>query len=204
MGRTHGELDYQMPEPEETPAKASILFCPYCGDGFEGRTECPEHELLLVPIDRLPRRAGGAAERVVFFADPRFSRGPILFGAMLVLIGFFGPWVEVRRVVASALEVAIDGALNLWFAPGAALVVLWILWARRSRLEMRAARLALLGLAVAGAMPLAYTMWRIGRMAQAAGSEPVWRWGVAVMLLGFVSIAFGSARVGGNPPEAPG
>jgi len=35
------------------------------------------------------------------------------------------PLVESRGVVASALEVAIDGAANLWLTPGAAIVQLF-------------------------------------------------------------------------------
>ena len=52
-----------------------------------------------------------------------------------------GPDGVERAVPASALEVAIDGAANLWFTPGAAIALLWILWRRRSRYTMRAARL---------------------------------------------------------------
>lgn len=186
-----------MPEPPKTPAQLNMLFCPYCRDGFEGRRECPEHELLLVPIDRLPRSSGHSLETVTFFADPRLGRGPVLLGAIIVLGGFVAPFVEARGVIASALEVAIDGALNLWLVPGAGALISWTLWARRSRRELRAARLAVFALAGAGVLPLAYTAWRIGLMTRAAGSTLAWHWGLVAMLLGLALAALGSFRLGG-------
>jgi len=94
-----------------SPSKSSkILFCPFCRDGFEGRTECPEHELTLVPIDKLPRKAEATLQSVTLFVDPRLGRGAVLFGAALVLVGFMAPLVSGAGVSASGLEVAIDGA----------------------------------------------------------------------------------------------
>ena len=185
-----------MPEPRETPKEPKILFCPFCRDGFEGVSECPEHELTLVPIDRMPPSEGRSVGEVAFFVDPRFGRGGVLSGTALVVVGFLAPFVRARGLDATALEVAIDGAHNLWFTPGAALAVLWVLWARRSRLAMRGARLAVLGLALTGALPLLYTSRRIGLVADAYAAEVEWRWGLAAMALGLVVVALASARLG--------
>jgi len=185
-----------MPERRETAEEPKILFCPFCRDGFEDVTECPEHELALLPIDRLPRLAGKSPEEVVFFADPRLGRGGLLLGAVLVLAGFLAPFVRARGISASALEVAIDGAHNLWLTPGAALAVLWILWARRSKSAMRAARLAVLGLVFAGALPLIYTSRRIGLVAEAHAAELEWLWGFAAMGSGLGLVALASAGLG--------
>lgn len=187
-----------MPEPHDTHEERKILFCPFCRDGFEGVGECPEHELTLLPIDRLPRLAERALGEVAFFADPRLGRGGVLLGAALVLAGFLAPFVGSRGTEASGLEVAIEGAHNLWLTPGAALGVFWVLWARRSRTAMRAARLAVLGLAVAGALPLVYTSRRIGLVAEAYAAEVEWLWGFAVMALGLGVAALASARLGGS------
>ena len=181
-----------MPPPESS----EILFCPFCRDGFEGRTECPEHELTLVAIDKLPRKAAGALDGVTFFADPRLGRGAVLLGAMLVLLGFVAPFVSSGTVVASALEVAIDGAGNLWFTPAAAIVLLWILWRRRSRHAMRAARAAVLGLAAGGVLPLVYTIRRIGLVADVHASGVEWLWGLWLMVAGLLVAAFGSRGLG--------
>ncbi|MGB8223904.1 MAG: hypothetical protein WCF10_15055, partial [Polyangiales bacterium] len=71
------------------------MFCPFCGDGFENHAECPEHELPLIPIDRLPRTSERRFERVSFFLDPRLGRGGVLMGASLAVLGFFAPLVSV-------------------------------------------------------------------------------------------------------------
>lgn len=188
-----------MSRSANTSEDPQILFCPYCRDGFEGVRECPEHELTLVPIDRLPGRAARSPNEVVFFMDPRLGRGAVLLGAVLVLAGFFSPFARVTDVRASALEVAIDGAHNLWLTPVAALLMLWVLWARRTRQAMRAARLAVLGLALAGALPLVYTSRRIGLVADASSAELQWQWGFGVIAAGLAVAALGSVRLGGRP-----
>lgn len=183
-----------MATPEETAQHADILFCPFCRDGFEGVSECPEHELTLVPLDRLPRER---ASEVAFFADPRFGRGALSFGVLLVLTGFFAPLVRARGVESSALEVAIDGAHNLWLTPGAALWLIWILWKRRARRLMRSARVAAAGLALAGALPLIYTFRRISLMAEVDGVQVQWAWGLSVMAAGLLVAFLTSFRLGG-------
>jgi hypothetical protein len=188
-----------MSRSANTSEDAQILFCPYCRDGFEGVRECPEHELTLVPIDRLPGHAARSPNEVVFFMDPRLGRGAVLLGAVLGLAGFFLPFARAADVRASALEVAIDGAHNLWLTPVAALLMLWVLWARRTRQAMRAARLAVLGLALAGALPLVYTSRRIGLVADASSAELQWQWGFGVIVAGLVVAALGSVRLGGRP-----
>jgi hypothetical protein len=181
-----------------TSKQASILFCPFCREGFEDTRECPEHELTLVPLDRLPRRRTPASNEAAFFIDPRLGRGPVLLGAALVIAGFLAPGVSAPGVDASALEVAIDGAYNLWLTPGAALVILFMLSVRRSRRALREARMAVLGLALAAALPLVYTARRIDVAAETYGSDVEWRWGLAVMVVGLVVTALGSVRLGGG------
>ena len=185
-----------MSESVETPEEREILFCPYCRDGFEGVAECPEHELTLVPIDRLPRAGASSLDEVSFFADPRLGRAPVLLGAVLVLVGTLAPFVRADGIEASALEVAIDGAHNLWLTPAAALCCLWVLSVRRSRAAMREARLAVLALAVAGAMPLVYTSRRIVLMAGVHATEVEWLWGLGAMAAGLAVTALGSLRLG--------
>ncbi|MBW2210554.1 MAG: hypothetical protein JRG67_05830 [Deltaproteobacteria bacterium] len=94
-----------------SPSKSSkILFCPFCRDGFEGRTECPEHELTLVPIDKLPRKAEATLQSVTLFVDPRLGRGAVLFGAALPLI------YTTRRIglVAESYTSNVEWLWGLW------------------------------------------------------------------------------------------
>lgn len=187
-----------MPQSEASSERAEISFCPFCGEGFEGRADCPEHELTLVPIDKLPKQVDLRLEQVTFFADPRLGRGATLLGAILVLLGFLAPFVRSSELEASALEVAIDGAGNLWFTPGAAIALLWILWRRRSRSAMRAARAAVLGLALGGILPLVYTCRRIVLVADAHGATVDWLWGAWLMLGGLLLVAFGCRGLGSS------
>ena len=189
-----------MPQATGTPERQEILFCPFCRDGFEGLTECPEHELTLVAIDRLPRRGSRPPDEARFFADLRMGRGGVLAGAALVIGGFFMPFVRAGGLEASAMEVAIDGAQNLWLTPIAAAIMVWVLWRRRTASAMRAARVAVLGLALAGAMPLLYTGRRIGIMAGAMQVD--WSWGLGAMGLGLLVAALASMRLGGSSAEA--
>ena len=145
---------------------------------------------------------------MTFFADPRLGRGGVLLGATLVLLGFVAPLVQVAggalagerpnsgALAASALEVAIDGAGNLWFTPGSAIALLWILWRRRSRSTMRAARVAVFGLAVGGALPLIYTTRRIGSMADLQATQVEWLWGLWLMVGGLLVVLFSSRGFG--------
>jgi len=185
----------QSPASSERP---EVSFCPFCHEGFEGRVECPEHELTLIPFDEVPRRGDRPLDQVTFFVDPRLGRGTALLGAMLVLLGFILPFVRSLGLEASALEVAIDGAVNLWFTPGAAIVLLWILWQRRGRDTMRAARAAVLGLALGGLLPIIYTCRRIGLMAEFDGATVDWLVGLWLMLAGLLVIAVGSRRLGSS------
>lgn len=187
-----------MSQSQGSSQRAEVSFCPFCHEGFEGRVDCPEHELTLIPLDELPRRADRALDQVGFFLDPRLGRGAPLFGAALVLLGFGVPFVRSSEFEASALEVAIDGAGNLWFTPGAAIVLLWILWQRRSRDTMHAARAAMLGLALGGLLPLIYTCRRIGLVAEVQGATADWLWGLWLMVAGLLVAALGSRCFGAS------
>ena len=187
-----------MTQSRASSKRGNVSFCPFCHEGFEDRAECPEHELTLLPIDELPRHLDRPLKQVTFFADPRLGRGAPLLGVTLVLLGFIVPFVRSSELEASALEVAIDGAGNLWFTPGAAIVLLWILWQRRSRDTMRAARAAVLGLALGGLLPLLYTCRRIGLMAELHGATAEWLGGLWLMLAGLLVAALGSFRFGSN------
>lgn len=185
-----------MSQSSASSERAEASFCPYCHEGFEGRSECPEHELTLIPFHELPRRADRLLDEVAFFVDPRLGRSAPLLGAALVFIGFVAPFVRSSGLEASALEVAIDGAGNLWLTPGAVIVLLWILWQRRRRDTMRAARVAVLGLALGGLLPLIYTCRRIGIVAEGRGATVDWRVGLWLMVAGLLVAAFGSRRFG--------
>lgn len=182
--------------------------CPYCGQRYFNQLECPEHELTLVPVD--PSADGSSADAdegssVTFFADPRLGRGPVLLGASLALVGFLLPFAGWAESTASALEVSVEAAKNLWLTPLAALAQLAILWQRRTALRMHAARFAVAGLSVGGVLPLFYTTWRVRTVAAAAGQAVDWLSGLWLMSFGFALAAFGARQLGrqrGAGPQA--
>ncbi len=130
------------------------------------------------------------------------GRGGVLAGAMLACIGFFMPLVEARSAVASGIELASEGATNLWLTPIAALSLLWILWLRRRPNQMRAARLAILGLCVGGVLPLLYTTRRVALMADFASADAHWLAGLWTMAGGLVLSGVSSFWLGREPEPA--
>ncbi|MEM8607606.1 MAG: hypothetical protein AAGF92_10895 [Myxococcota bacterium] len=177
-------------------SRAPILFCPYCKEAFEARDDCPEHGLLLVTIDRLPKDLRFADDRVSFFLDPRYGRGAVLAGASAVLVGFALPFADSRGVVASALEVAIDGAYNLWMVPLAAIAMLLILAKRRSLDAMRASRGAIVALSLGALLPVAYTARRVRIMAALESADLVWGSGLVMMVAACLGTAVAAVFLG--------
>jgi len=153
--------------------------------------------VLLGFLAPFVHNSGGA------LAAERYSGGALAAerysGGALAAERYSGGALAAERyysLAASALEVAIDGAGNLWFTPGAAVALLWILWRRRRRSAMRAARVAVFGLAVGGGLPLIYTTRRIGLMAGAEAAQVEWLWGLWVMVAGLLVAAFSSRGFG--------
>ncbi|MEM7436383.1 MAG: hypothetical protein AAF436_14580 [Myxococcota bacterium] len=117
----------------------------------------------------------------------------------MALIGFALPFVGSGRAVASALEVAIDGAINLWLVPLAAMMVLVILSVRRGADAMRASRVAVIGLFVGAALPLVYSVRRIAIMATVEATETTWLVGLWVMVVGLCIGGLGALALGRRP-----
>lgn len=131
--------------PQET-----VLFCPFCGDGFEGQTHCPEHELALVPWQALPRAKRSDPPLVELpWYSPRLGRGLLAASAALTSVAFV--LLPLGRVTGGTatmggamLLLALHGAHKLWLLPAAAAVLFALLSRRRTPVAMRAARAAAL------------------------------------------------------------
>lgn len=148
---------------------------------------CPEHELPLVPFDRLPpekRRAPGADEPVAVH-ELRYGRGWLLAAAVLLLVGMALPMVTTvidgHPVTASGYRLAGDRALNLWIIPAVAFALLSTLVRRRTPRQMRGSRIAVPSLGIFVACSLGYTLWRVHRAAAAIGVHVSVRSGFVVM-----------------------
>lgn len=201
------------------PPKASttgVRFCPFCGESFEDEVRCPEHDIPLVGFDELQRMRGGGApddHQPIATHDPRFGRGWLVLGALVALVGFFLPFVEVAYPEGSAratgLATASTVALNLWLVPAVALALVGIVLRRRTPSSMRSARLAVAGLCVLGGASLAFTLHRVqtgvahverayGRDVEIALLAGFWVCAGA-LVIGLV----GAVRFGHVPPERP-
>ncbi|MFW5877069.1 MAG: hypothetical protein ACOCXM_10055 [Myxococcota bacterium] len=178
------------------------LFCPFCRECFEDHAVCPEHELVLVPFDRLPspKHAEPPEGEPVPLHDLRFGRGWLLLAAILLLGGMALPLVTTaegaRSTTATGYEIATDRALNLWIVPAVAAALINILMRRRTPAQMRGSRLAIpmLGLLMAGS--LGYTLWRIHRVAELVEMTVAVRWGVVVLGAGVAVTFIAGLRLG--------
>lgn len=202
-------------------AESPILFCPFCREGFEGVTTCPDHELPLVSIDKLKGSSeedeAASEEAFLDLVDPRFGRGLAAAGALGTFIGFLLPLASRQDVdmstAWSALEVATHEAPALWTVPFSGAIVFGVLMRRRTRALLRSARLVM---ALVGVMPivtLAYALTRLFRGAEILGRALEERYGMPRLLelrvewgayvIGCASIAMiaGAFMLGGSPPR---
>jgi hypothetical protein len=208
-------------EAKSTPASSAgepaLLFCPFCRECFEAEARCPDHDLPLVPFDRLPPSAVEGQQEddaPVGMLEWRRGRAELLVAGLALLASFVLPWVEVRAAGLvqefTALSAAAQRVPNLWAVPVAGAFFVSLVLRRRTPLQMRAARVAAL---VAAAAPMISTVYSLRRVHQAAaleaGVEVAVRWGawvtVGAALLGAVgALRFGGAlRAHGSPPSSP-
>lgn len=201
--------------PPDPKADAPLLFCPFCRECFEGEKECPEHELALVPFEKLPRDPEEAARELpahdepVSILEPRFGRGLVMAGVVTSLVGFALPVLSIATAtqtrVFSGFEAAASRAPNLWTVPFVAAMFVWVLARRRTPLQMLGARLAGIVFAIAPLLSLAYTALKVrAGAAQLAerthqAMEVGVEHGAVVIALGALLLLVGSARLGVLP-----
>ena len=141
---------------------APVLFCPFCREGFEDEHECPDHELPLVPWQRLPPEAhDGSADRPVGPWEARYGRGPVAVGSLATVVAFFLPCVSLRgarEATSTMLELALNRAGRLWIVPLACVFTLMTLFRRRTLTAMRGARLAVPIVALMPSVALVMTL----------------------------------------------
>ncbi len=181
--------DQEMPEAPSAGAReerepegaddAPLLFCPFCRECFEGEEVCPDHELVLVPWDRLPKRLDvddtPSDDEALQMYDLRFGRGWLMGAAALSLVGFVLPMVTTSStedsIVSTGMEVASRVAPNLFVIPAIAMGIMSILFRRRTLRAMRGARLVVPAMAAVGIFSLAFTLYRIREGAVQLGEE---------------------------------
>lgn len=190
-------------------AEHQVLFCPFCRESFEGTQRCPEHDLLLVPFDKLgPDPLDPAHDPEVIddteldTLEPGFGRGFVASGALLnaLALGF----EFVRGIKGSdgltVRELAIT-APSLWTLPLVSFTLLFLLKRRRTPRSLRGLRVLVPLLAFLSPATMAWVLWRVhqGVAVWATGKRTIGLdLGSAFMVVGIASllILIGGLRLG--------
>jgi hypothetical protein len=194
--------------------------CPFCRSLFasgEAR-QCPECGVKLVPMENLPQSLDVASDEheagELVLPEQRplpwnyfgRNRGALLLIALLGLAMFFAPWVELRMPdssVRSGFDLARGRAGWLWGGAAGWLVLLPLIWTRRTIHRLRGVRLV-------SAMFAAMTLIEAGILLSMPPHaqhhvplEIVWRWGIYASLgVSLVGIAV-ALRLGGKLADLP-
>jgi hypothetical protein len=192
-----------------------VLFCPFCGEAFEGLTRCPEHDLALEPWRALHKRAAAIDdhERLPWYS-PIAGRAWVACPACVILLAFAAlPIAHVDGALqmgGSMLRLALHNTPRLWLVPAAACAELLIMYRRRSLAALRGARLAVL---CAGIVPAAAVTWTwlgaraaIAVLASRMQIELQLRFGAGAYLVWAATapLLFGALRLGVSPSRDHG
>lgn len=127
---------------------AEILSCPFCRELFsedEGRC-CPDCDLPLVPLHRLPLSQAGREEAALDGVEPPQDqrlpwnyvgrgRGWLVLLSGLGLLFFFLPWVSLERpdlITLSGADLASSNAPWLWGGAVGWFLIIPLVFSRRS------------------------------------------------------------------------
>jgi hypothetical protein len=197
---------------------AALLACPFCRTLYrhgEGNS-CAVCGVKLVPFERLPPSADALAEEPL--APPVLpedellpwhyfgrGRGALLVLSALGLLLFFAPWVRIERpesIVRSGFELARGRAGWLWGGATGWLVLMPLIWTRRTIYKLRGVR----PIAVAfSAMTLGETVLLFAMPPQGrfVPIEIHWAWGFYAAALASLAATVVSVFLGGSLPPLP-
>lgn len=194
-------------------SSASVLFCPFCRESFEGETKCPEHELALVPFEQLPgaltRDEIPRDDEPLAIFDLRFGRGLVGAGALLAIVGFLCPigviTAAAERLLITGPSIAVTHAPTLWVVPGIGVAAFVLLATRRTLARMRSIRLVVPLLAWGVPMSVWSALRKLDRWAElmSVGDVPAvahYSWGLGVLGVATLLIMIGGLRLGVTPP----
>jgi hypothetical protein len=190
-------------------AQEMVLFCPFCRESFEGEQVCPEHEIQLVPFDRLPQSDLDAHDdesepdrlsddAVLSTFDPRVGRAWVgagaLFNALSLLLVFAYRSDDGKGV--HTYELATRSP-SLWTLALVSFTLLFVLKRRRTPRALRGLRVLVPALACVSPITVAWVMYRL-REGLVARTPPIHEPGVAValVLIAAALVFFGGLRLG--------
>ncbi|MDB4976177.1 MAG: Phosphate transport system permease protein PstA [Myxococcaceae bacterium] len=194
-------------------AQHQVLFCPFCHESFEHQRHCPEHELELVPFDRLASHsalmepeldeldeplAGAvpAADRPLSVFELRHGRGAVALGALLNLLALGLPLIKLGGAPSPGSVYRLAHLMpSLWTLLLVSFTVLFVLARRRTPRRLRSLRVLVPWLALLSPVTLA---WGIARFIGVSGMVDVGP-GSAVYVVAGASLLLlvGGLRLGG-------
>jgi hypothetical protein len=152
-------------EPKTADRMGTVLFCPFCRESFEDLEKCPDHDLALVPFERLPKRGPAVHDdEPLPLHEPRYGRAIVVGGAALAMVGFVLPLattVTTREITVSGLPLAMTRMPHLWAVPLVAIALVAVLLRARTLRRLRSIRLAVPAIAFLGITALAYAAYSI-------------------------------------------
>lgn len=133
-----------------------LLSCPFCRELFsqdEG-PNCPECELPLVPLNKLPLSLDAQADLALLPRDPPEdqtlpfayfgrARGPSILTALIGVGLFFAPWVSLERpdeITLTGHDLAMAGAPWLFGGVVGWFILVPLVLSRRSVNQLRGIR----------------------------------------------------------------
>jgi hypothetical protein len=194
--------------------------CPFCRSLYpSGETrQCPECGVKLVPMENLPESLDVAADEAeageLVLPEQRplpwnyfgRNRGALLLIGLLGLALFFAPWVELRMPefsVRSGFDLARGRAGWLWGGAAGWLIMLPLVWTRRTIHRMRGVRFVT---AMFAAMTLIEAGILLSMPPHAQHHVPleiVWRWGIYASLGTSLLGVIVALRLGGKLADLP-
>ena len=199
---------------------ARLNACPFCRALFPSAEakQCPECGVKLVAMENLPPSFDAAAAELeageVVLPEQRVlpwnyfgrGRGLLIVIALLGLIAFFLPWVELRmpeEEVRSGFDLARGRAGWLWGGAAGWIVIVPLVWTRRTIARMRGVRLVI---ALLAAMTLVEAGMLLSLPPHARHHAPldlVWRWGIFASLSVGLAGVLAAFRFGGHLRDLP-
>jgi hypothetical protein len=188
-------------------AQHQVLFCPFCRESFEDTLVCPDHDLGLVPFDRLPPDPVSAEPTEVSddtrleTADLRFGRGYVALGAALnaaALGAEFVRFPDGRSLTTLALASSLPG---LWTLALVSFMLLFVLRRAKTLRALRALRVLVPTLSALGPITLIWELVRIRSgtalwVPQVRSSQATPGTAVYLVFAASLLIAFGGVRLG--------
>ncbi|HTA92563.1 MAG TPA: hypothetical protein VK745_23455 [Polyangiaceae bacterium] len=194
--------------------------CPFCRALFphtEAR-QCPECGVKLVAMENLPPSFDAAADELeageLVLPEQRTlpwnyfgrMRGALLVLAVVGILTFFAPWVELRMPdfeVRSGFDLARGRAGWLWGGAAGWLVTLPLVWTRRTIQRMRGVRLVAVLLAAMTFIETAMLLSIPPHPQHHVPLQIVWRWGIYASLVTSLLGVAAALRFGGDLQDLP-